>query len=471
MTILSPMEGVTAPRRAAYPAAPANEAVNATTALIDHDDRPRPFDDDAPLDPFAAQAGRDRADGERAEQAERAGTLATARPLTPSRRHDGWTPDRQRAFLDHVAQGVTIGDAARLVGLSAASAYAFRTRAAGAAFAVGWQGALLLQRNRLVDDLTTRAFHGQTDIVTRDDGSRVQRHRHDNRLAMALLTRLDRIATADLPDHTGDARAARLAAQDWDRYLDLIGADASAAQAGLFLALRVTEGEAQGLAPITALARADLYRRTGAGHPAEIDVADLDPARRETWTAEQWTRAEAAGLVALAPQFEEEEEEEEEDGEEEDGEATDDGDEGEDGDGARGNPQLRQRSAAADAADGPAEPTDPVWVCPATDEWRTRFPPPPGFDGYQYADFGHEEYERALTPAELHAQDTVRRRILALRRAIESSDRDRWFEARAAAAGPYGEGLEGEGEAPPLSPAALELALLPALLPDGWGSV
>ncbi len=184
--------------------------------------------------------------------------------------------------------------------MSATSAYAFRKRAAGAAFAVGWHAAQLLQRNRLADDLMDRAFRGITDSVTNHRGETIERHRHDNRLALALLTRLDRIAAADLPDRTGDARAARLAAQDWDRYLDLIGADASPAQAGLFLSLRSTEGEAGAIAPIVALARADLYRRTGAGHVGELAAHDLDPAQRHAWTAADWARAEACGLLTLA---------------------------------------------------------------------------------------------------------------------------------------------------------------------------
>lgn len=63
-------------------------------------------------------------------------------------RHDGWTPDRQRAFLSAIADGLTVERACRLVGLTVSSAYALRQRAAGAGFALGWRAANLLARDR-----------------------------------------------------------------------------------------------------------------------------------------------------------------------------------------------------------------------------------------------------------------------------------------------------------------------------------
>ena len=406
MTMRTPIEGVTAPLppldRAAYAQSPAT--------IVGADDRPRSWDDDTPIEDFAAQAARD---GPCFMESAVGGPIpgSASGALTGSRKSGGWTPDRQRAFLDYIAGGLTVGDASTLVGLSAASAYAFRARAAGAAFAVGWQAALLLQRNRLVDELTSRAFRGQSETVTRPDGSTIERHRFDNRLALALLTRLDKVAAADLPDRTGDARAARLAAQDWDRYLDLIAGDASPAQAGMFLALRVTEGESEAVAPIVALARADLYRRTGAGHRCEIDTTDLDPAHRADWTAAQWARAEAAGLVALAP--------------------------------APVDPDVdaREDEAAGAGEDTPGKAqhsqhwrddghdSDPVWWCDTAEDWRTRFPPPADFSGDESGDYGEEDYERGLTDDELAAWDAPVQRDLDRRRPVEEGERDAFFAA------------------------------------------
>jgi hypothetical protein len=231
-------------------------------------------------------------------------------PTTPTttraQRHDGWTPDRQRAFLEAVADGHSVEAAARSVGLSAASAYAFRRRAAGAAFALGWDGARLLARETVVDVLMQRVIDGQEERVTRPDGSEIVRFRYDNRLASTMLARLDRYADGLAATDAG--RTARLAAQDFDAYLDLVGRDAGPARVALFLRARdldnggeqrIAKARGPALEPLAALARADRYARTGAGLASEIDTADLDPERRADWTADQWSRAEAAGLVVL----------------------------------------------------------------------------------------------------------------------------------------------------------------------------
>jgi transposase-like protein len=333
-----------------------------------------------------------------------AGALEGA-PLEPSRRADGWTPDRQRAFLAALAEGATVEAAARDVGLSPQSAYAFRQRAAGAVFALGWHAALLLQRQKLADALTSRALDGQVDTYTRADGSTVQRHRHDNRLGLALLTRLDRLAAVDeSADCHGEAQAARLVAGEWQRYLDLVAADASPAQAGLFLAARAPAAPANdvdplaALAPVVALARADLYCRARVGAADEVDTADLDPAHRAQWTAGQWARAEAAGLIALAP-----------------------------------NPQLPQHSPdPAPPADDEEEDVDdaPVWFDEDAYEWRTRFPAPAGFFPYEEGRYGDDGYVRALTAEEEAIVAPAHEQARAEHARAAEQVRAAWFAAR-----------------------------------------
>src|SRR3546814_16427190 len=74
-------------------------------------------------------------------------TEITATPAAADRtRCDGWTPDRQRAFLEAIAEGHTVDAAARIVRMTKQSAYALRHRAPGAAFAVGWSAATMLAR-------------------------------------------------------------------------------------------------------------------------------------------------------------------------------------------------------------------------------------------------------------------------------------------------------------------------------------
>ena len=56
-------------------------------------------------------------------------------PLLSWRRADGWSAANQRLFLEAIAEGHGVEAATMRVGLSAASAYAFRRTAKGAAFA------------------------------------------------------------------------------------------------------------------------------------------------------------------------------------------------------------------------------------------------------------------------------------------------------------------------------------------------
>ena len=65
--------------------------------------------------------------------------------LTPSRRADGWSVAAQRAFCMAIAEGRPVEAAARALGLSGSSAYAFRNTAAGprsqrAGRRRGWRG-------------------------------------------------------------------------------------------------------------------------------------------------------------------------------------------------------------------------------------------------------------------------------------------------------------------------------------------
>ncbi|HEX8421637.1 MAG TPA: hypothetical protein VF638_16635 [Sphingomonas sp.] len=168
-----------------------------------------------------------------------------------SRRGDGWSGERQRAFCEALAQGSSVARACEMLGMSASSAYAFRSSARGAAFAIGWSAAQLLQRHRLADALAERALEGQVVTVTRADGTQSERHLFDNRLAMAVLTRLDRQAAADhdAAAADGDGHAARLAAGEFDRYLDLLAADAAPARAAMFIALRGADRAAAPISP------------------------------------------------------------------------------------------------------------------------------------------------------------------------------------------------------------------------------
>jgi hypothetical protein len=159
-------------------------------------------------------------------------TPETMARIDPDTHH--WEPLIQRAFLEQLAECGTVRGACGPVGKSCSSAYRLRIAARGAALRLGWDAAVLIARAQLIDTLMERALHGQEEIVTRSDETTTRR-RHDNRLAMAMLARLDRIA--DRPSE-GASDEARIVAQDFEAFLDLVeaGGDGDAVRA--FVAAR-----------------------------------------------------------------------------------------------------------------------------------------------------------------------------------------------------------------------------------------
>ncbi|RHW18142.1 hypothetical protein D1610_06560 [Sphingomonas gilva] len=274
-------------------------------------------------------------------------------------RHDGWTPDRRRIFLEMIADGIPVAEACRRLGLSESGVYQLRRRAAGQPFALAWQAANLIARDRHAEILLDRALEGYTESVTRADGSIVVRRRYDNRLAHAMLTRLDRMA--DQAEAKGTLRAAQRIAGEFDAFLDLVERDAGPARAGQFLARRAADDM------VDQLDRAERFDRAGAGLAEEVATDDLDPADRAGWTAEQWRRADAAGLLTLAAPA----------------------------------PGEGEGETAPDTEDTEL-PRDRMllWQHGERREWRTDMPPPPGFDGLEWGEFGDREYSRELSETE-----------------------------------------------------------------------
>jgi hypothetical protein len=82
--------------------------------------------------------------------------------------------------------------------MSVASAYALRREARGRGFALGWQAAHLLARDRLEDVLLEAAITGVATVTERVEGTSVRRSLNGN-LSMAVLNRLDK-RTASLDD-------------------------------------------------------------------------------------------------------------------------------------------------------------------------------------------------------------------------------------------------------------------------------
>lgn len=318
-------------------------------------------------------------------------------PLTPSlpddlpapadaTRADGWTPARQRRFLETLAATGVILLACESVRITARSAYNLRIRHDGAAFRLGWDAAILIARDRLATDLLARAITGQEEVIRRDpDNLEIRRHRHDNRLAMSMLARLDRMA--DAPAEGTDAALARIVAQDFAAYCDMIcpapAMQEEVARDGLPRAgqepaaremddARTLLGEcpddpepdaAQAAALLSPAASAALFiavRRALVSSTARAGTPPWSPAGGDSDERCELRLPEpAVPLMDLAPE-----------------EAA-----------------ARLRG---------------VWWDADRDAWRTDFPAPPDFDGDQSDDlYDPDAYERDLTEAE---EDALARR-------------------------------------------------------------
>ncbi len=90
-------------------------------------------------------------------------------------RHDGWTPDRQRRFVEALADCGSVGEAATRAGMSKQSAYTLRRHPAAADFRAGWDAALADAWRRIEETALERAIGGETDIYDRD-GFQIIRH-------------------------------------------------------------------------------------------------------------------------------------------------------------------------------------------------------------------------------------------------------------------------------------------------------
>lgn len=102
-------------------------------------------------------------------------------------RHDGWTPERQRAFIQVLTVTGQVATACRAVGMSRKSAYKLLERPDAASFAQAWQAALTEGRQRMLDQLLARAINGVTTIMVKAGGAVEIGHGPDGRLMAGFL--------------------------------------------------------------------------------------------------------------------------------------------------------------------------------------------------------------------------------------------------------------------------------------------
>jgi hypothetical protein len=105
-------------------------------------------------------------------------------PVPVTARHDGWTAERQRAFIAALSRHGSVAAAARAVGMTPQTARRLRTRPHAEGFARAWDAAADEGRARAIDDAIRK---GQGEMVPLYRNGRLTgvRCRPNNRLLFA----------------------------------------------------------------------------------------------------------------------------------------------------------------------------------------------------------------------------------------------------------------------------------------------
>jgi hypothetical protein len=91
-------------------------------------------------------------------------------PVLRKQRADGWTPDRQRAFIETLADTGSVAIAAQGVGMTARSAQKLRRSPGAEGFDRAWTAATNAAGKQLLDEAFERALVGSDEPVWNRDG-------------------------------------------------------------------------------------------------------------------------------------------------------------------------------------------------------------------------------------------------------------------------------------------------------------
>ena len=142
-------------------------------------------------------------------------------------RKDGWDGARMASFIGTLAETGIVTLACRACGMSAKAAYALRHR--DPLFAKLWEAALSMARSLLADELLARSLKGSAEQLLRDGAIVGERHHFDNKLAFAILRRLDRLAevgtTFRTPTDAEIPGPAPAVSGEWQNLLDAMSED------------------------------------------------------------------------------------------------------------------------------------------------------------------------------------------------------------------------------------------------------
>jgi hypothetical protein len=102
-------------------------------------------------------------------------------------RHDGWTPARQKAFIEALADTGCVAIAARMVNMSPESAYQLRRQPGAESFRAAWDAAQTLGLQVVKDEAFDRAMNGEVIPVFVGGKLMGFRRKKNDRLLMFIL--------------------------------------------------------------------------------------------------------------------------------------------------------------------------------------------------------------------------------------------------------------------------------------------
>ncbi len=116
------------------------------------------------------------------------GELPTFTPVPrQSARHDGWTPQRQIAFIEALADTGSVAAACKAVDMSQPGAYYLRRQPGAEEFRAAWNKALDLGVQRIEDVAMDRALNGVEEPLYSYGALIGTRTRYNDRLLMFML--------------------------------------------------------------------------------------------------------------------------------------------------------------------------------------------------------------------------------------------------------------------------------------------
>jgi hypothetical protein len=154
----------------------------------------------------------------------RRGTLPAFTPVPRHyNRHDGWTPERQRGFIEALADTGSVRAAAHAVNMTPEGAYLLRRHPEAGEFRKAWEAALALGVQRLEDVAMDRALNG-VEVPVYHFGAVIGTRRvYNDRLLMFLLRNrapkrfaADSLNTADAATRSQLARLKKEWRREWE---------------------------------------------------------------------------------------------------------------------------------------------------------------------------------------------------------------------------------------------------------------